>query len=144
MANAYLKLKQKRDEEFNNFPMVFAFNDKQFEEGMKKLGLEPSDTDKVYKGFSGGFYRKTDAEALTEMLLRFDREMKEAIENDKTGEGYIFDMFSYELANHEYTYTMEITSTLEAVGLTLEEVKASENLSKGLEKAIKYALEQDN
>ena len=135
MGNAYVELTAKRRQGINNFPMMFAFSDKQFEEGMKKLGLEPTDTDKVCRGWAGAIYRKSDAEALNKMLLGFNKEHQEAIANDKTGEGFIYDMFKYELANHEYTYTMEVDQTLDALGLTIEEVEQDERLLNGLKKA---------
>lgn len=137
MSNTYLILKEKHQKEFNEFPLAFAFSDKQFEEGMEKLGLKKTDTDKVYSMGGGGFYRKTDAEAFHAMIDRHDREMTEAIEADATGEGFIFDMFSYELANHEYGYTREIDGTLDALGLTMDEINESEKLLHGLKKACK-------
>lgn len=144
MKNSYLSLKHKQEEEFNAFPMVFAFNDKQFKEAMQKLGLTEADTDKVYKVNGGGLYRKTDAEALREMGERHSGEMAAAIEADETGEDFIFDMFAYELANHEYSYTWEIDSTLSALGLTREAVAANKKLAHGLEKAKKYVSDNTN
>ena len=44
---SYLELKWKHQKEFNEFPMFFAFNRKQFDEGMKTLGLKPNQTNKV-------------------------------------------------------------------------------------------------
>lgn len=136
--NAYLTLKNKHQDEVNAFPMFFAFNKDQFEEGMKKLGLEPTDTDKIYKlGGTGGFYRKSDSDALAEM---FDRHMKEdadAIAADPTGDGYIYQMFNYELANHEYGYTGDPEPTLDALGLTMEEINANPALLHGWKKAEK-------
>ncbi len=134
--NAYAELRTRQQKEFNAFPMKYAFNQKQFERGMKELGLEPTDTDKIYKSPGGGFYRKTDAPALHEMIERFDREMQEAIAADPTGEGFILDMFDYELSNHEYWYTMDITETVESIGLTMDEINADERLHKGLILAI--------
>ena len=49
--NKYAELMNKQEKEFNDFAnkhMFFAFNQKQFDEGMAKLGLKPTDTDKVY------------------------------------------------------------------------------------------------
>lgn len=133
--NIYKKMKEKHENEINEFPMFFAFSKKQFNEGMKKLDLEPSETNKIYKfGSTGGFYRKSDSKSLHKMLNRQDKEMREAIAND---ENFIFDMFDYELANHEYTYTHDVSDTLDALGLTLDEVKADERLSSALEKACK-------
>jgi hypothetical protein len=138
MSNAYLDLKREHQKEVNNFPIAFAFSGEQFKEAMKKLGLEPTDTDKVYsmRG-TGGIYRKTDAPALREMFDRHAREMQEAIDADLTGDGFIFDMFSYELANHEYGYTWDIEPTLDALGLTLDEVSANEKLKYSLDKACR-------
>lgn len=45
---AYADMKSKHQKEVNNFPIKFAFDEKQFEEGMVELGLLPTDTDKVY------------------------------------------------------------------------------------------------
>jgi hypothetical protein len=137
MTNSYLVLKKKQQEEVNNFPMAFAFNEKQFEEAMEKLGLKKTDTHKVYSFGGGGICRRTDSEALRNMFDRHEKEMKEAIDNDSTGEGFIFDMFNYELANHEFGYTWDSEPTLEALGLTMEEVQANEKLLHGFNKAKK-------
>jgi hypothetical protein len=40
---------------FANKNMFFAFDKKQFEEGMKKLGLEPSETNKIVSVGAGGY-----------------------------------------------------------------------------------------
>lgn len=136
--NKYRELKARHEKMMNEFPMFFAFSNKQFEEGMAKLGLNPDETDKIYKlGGTGGFYRKSDSDKLKEMFATFDREMKEAIAADETGEGFIYDMFNYELANHEYCITWDLEPTLDALGITMEEINADERLLKGLKKAIK-------
>lgn len=133
--NTYKLMKEKHQKDINEFPMFFAFSNKQFNEGMKKLCLEPSETDKIYKfGNTGGFYRKSDAPALHEMLNRHDKEMKEAIAND---ENFIYSMFYSELTNHEYTYTHDVSDTLDALGLSLDEIKSDKRLSSALKKACK-------
>lgn len=134
--NKYQELKKKQQKEINDFPFMWAFNKKQFAEGMEKLGLKETDTDKIYSIGGGGFIRKTDSEKLHEMMERLDAEMKQAIAEDPTGDGFIFDMFNYELANHEYNYTRDISDTLDCLGLTEEEVAADERLLRGLKKAI--------
>ena len=134
--NKYKEMKDKHHKEVNDFPFFFAFNAKQFEEGMKKLGLDAKDTDKIYKfGNTGGFYRKTDSAMLKEMLVRHDREMAEAIAADTTGDGFIYDMFMYELANHEYCITYDFEPTLDACGLEYSEVMDNPALRAGLKKA---------
>lgn len=143
MKNTYLVLKQKHQNEVNDFPMVFAFGNAQFKEAMKELGLTENDTDKIYSIGGGGFIRKTDSEAFNEMFDRHNKEMKEAIEGDTTGDGFVFDMFTYELANHEYGYTRELDSTLDALGLTMDEIKANDKLVHGLKRACKEIIERD-
>lgn len=132
-SNSYLSLKNKHSDEVNNFPMIFAFSQEQLKEGMEKLGLTTDDTDKVVSIGTGGIIRKTDVSDFKEMFSRHSKEMKEAIEADKTGEGFICDMFRYELANHEYGYTGELEDTLDALGLTYSEVISSQRLARGLE-----------
>lgn len=143
MANLYLDLKQKHQEEVNAFPMAFAFNDDQFERGMASLELTSDDTDQVCSIGVGGFIRKADKEVFIEMMNRHEQEMKEAMEADETGDGFIFDMFVYELANHEYGYTREIEDTLDALGLTIDEIEESEPLQYGLKTACRKLIEED-
>jgi hypothetical protein len=136
--NSYQELKGRHQAEWDNFPMKFAFNNEQFERGMRELGLEPTDTDKVYKlSFAGGFYRKADAPVLHEMTARHEKEMEDAINGDATGDGFMFDMFYYELGNHEYTYTGELGQTLAALGMTMKDIRKDPRMRHGLEKAMK-------
>jgi len=101
--SAYTEMNNRHQQEVNDFPFFFAFNDKQFEEGMAKFGLSPNDTDKIYSmSNTGGFYLRTDSPRLAEMMARHNKEFADAVAADLTGEGFIFEMFDYELANHEY------------------------------------------
>lgn len=137
MKNEYMTLKARHQSEVNDFPMSFAFSKQQLEEGLRKLGLEPTDTDKVYSIGGGGFIRKTDSDALFEMFTRHKAEFKAAVEADKDGTGFVYQMFRYELANHEYGYTYELDDTLRAVGFSYEEVQGNPALKNGLELALK-------
>ena len=133
----YRELKQKHQEEINAFPFMFAFNNKQFIEGMAKLGLEPGDTDKIYDIGGGGFVRKTDYKALEDLIDRHQREIKEAIAADETGDGFIYDMFYTELANHEYSYTGDPTEALRACSIQPLQIEKDPRLNKGFCKAAK-------
>ena len=90
--NRYVDLKQRQQEEFSAFPMQFAFSDQQLAEAMTALGLKPTDTDKVYKAPGGGIYRREDGPRLKDMMVRFGRELQEAIAGDQTGGGFIDEM----------------------------------------------------
>ena len=134
--NRYLELKKNFRQEIDEFPLFWAFNKMQFEEGMTELGLKPNQLDEVCRLPAGAICRKNDAPRFIEMLLNHDKSMKAAIDADETGEGFIFDMFNYELANYEYAYTRDATETLEALNLTFADVRASSRLNHGLKKAI--------
>ena len=129
----------------NAFPLGAAFSDKQFEEMMQKWGLTVNDADKICSIGGGCFIRKSDKAAFFEMLDRFKKEREDAIAADKTGKGYIYDMFLYELANHEYCITYDLTDTLDALNLTAEQVNEDKRLLHGLNKAVKeYLKNSDN
>ena len=130
--NLYKALKDQHQEDINNFPMFFAFSNAQFEEGMQKLGLNSSETDKLYKTVGvNSYYKKSDAKMLHSMFNRHQKEMKEARSNDQ----FLYDMFDYELGNHEYCITWDVGPTLEALGLTEEEVENDPRMSAIFRKA---------
>lgn len=130
--NKYAELRARQQKEIDAFPFMFAFSQKQFDEGMIRLGLKPTDTDKIYSIGAGGYIRKTDSAALHEMLDRHSAELQAAIDADETGEGFVKDMFLYELDNHEFSYTWDLEPTLDALGLTMEQVAGDRKLYNGL------------
>ena len=140
--NAYVELKNRHQEEINNFPLGFAFSKKQFNEMMvDRFGLTPEDTDRIYHIGMGGYVRKSDADAFHEIIERHERERKEAIRENK--DDYLYQMFNYELANHEYSYTGDVRDTLEALDLTMEDVNADERMVDALHRACKHQMEKD-
>lgn len=134
--NKYSELKNKHQKEFDTLPIFFAFNNKQFAEGMEKFGLLKTEMDKIFKIPGGGFMKKTDINQLKEFFNRSEKEMSDAVKNDTTGEGFIFDMFSYELSNHEFLYTGSTEDALDALGLTQEDIDKDPILQNGLELGI--------
>jgi len=143
--NKYKELKDKQEKELNAFPMFFAFNKQQFNEGMERLGLRPEQTTEILKlRNTGGYIRKSDDANFSSMWSRFNKEHSEAISADETGDGFIFDMFFYELENHEFIITWEIADTLDALCLSLEEVTDKPNLRNGLNKAIRAVRKNYN
>lgn len=115
MKNRYRELRERQQAEFNKFPIKYAFTDDQLKRSLVELGLKETDNDKVVSlGIGGGFVRKTDVDDLLKMVKRHESELTEAINNDKTGEGFIKEMFLYELGNHEFCITGEFDETIEA------------------------------
>ena len=134
--NEYQKLKNKQQEEYNALPMFFALSEKSFEKGMLELGLQSTDTDKIYQTEMGMFYRKEDKPLFKETIQRFHDALQKAISEDKTGDNFICQMFYTELINHEYAFTEDPEDALTALNLTWEQVQADPCLKHGFEKAI--------
>lgn len=131
--NKYVELKNKLQKEFDEFPFGFAFSQEQFEKMKEELGVK--ENNELISIGAGGYIRKSDEKALDDLINGKELRMKEAINKDKTGEGFIKDMFLYELANHEYCITYELEDTLNALDLTYEDIMNDDRLRLGLELA---------
>lgn len=142
--NRYAELRERQQVEFNKLPLGFAFSNKQFDEMMERWGLDTEkDLDKITRIPYGGFIQKKNLDLFHETVERHSEEMKAAIEADKTGEGFIYQMFLYELDNHEYGYTGDTEDTLDALGYTAEEVLGNPRLKRGIEKAVTEIMKRE-
>lgn len=141
---SYRELRDRQQKEFNELPLGFAFSDKQFDEMMEKWGLDPEkDLDKICRIGGSGFIQKKDRTHFREVVKRQDAEMEAAKASDKDGTGFLYQMFLYELDNHEYGYTGDFEDTLDCLGLTWEELKASPVMLKALDKASTEIRERE-
>lgn len=144
--NEYVEMRKRQQEEHDNAHLLgFAFSDAQFREMMNGWGLDPakkSDLGKVSSVGAGGYILKENIPVYNEMSRRHKAERREAIAADKTGDGFIYQMFYYELANHEYGWTGEYDDTLDALGYTWEQVQADDRLRHGLKKAASKIMEE--
>ncbi len=146
--NPYTALIQRQQEEVNNLPIGFAFDQGQFDQMMRNWGLDPDeDLDKiysigtVYSIGAGGFVQEKDEQFITQTMQRHQAERTAAIAADLTGDEFIYWMFLSELSDHGYGYTGDLEETLDALGYTWEEVCADKRLHHGLKIAIKKLLE---
>lgn len=145
MQNSYDILRERHQKEIDDFPIYFAFGEKQLEETFKKINLKyPEDIDKVSGIGAGGFVKKENVEDYIKLITKFDKELNTAISNDKSGENFIKDMFYSELLNHEYGYTRDITDTLDALGITKIDLKNNVALKHGLDLAVKKIIEHED
>ncbi len=134
--NRYEDLINRHQKEISDLPLKFAIGNKEFDEMMKGWGLDPDkDLDKICSVGAGGFIQKKDMEKLREVRKRHASEMNDAIMSDATGDGFIYEMFSYELNNHEYGYTGDETEALAALGYDFKQIESDSRLKHGLEKA---------
>ena len=134
---AYQELKSKHQKEVDAFPLGFAFSNKQFAEMMEKWGLTENDTDKIYSIGGGGYVLKTDAKAMNEMFKRHDQELREF----RKQQDNLYQMFVYEMFNHEYALSYDDETVLEVCGITLEELQTDKTISEAYRKARKYVIE---
>jgi deoxycytidylate deaminase len=100
MNNLYVEFKERKQEKINNFDMFFAFDNKQLENGLEKLNVNKNEI--VSIGMNG-FIRKTDVQKFKNMLNNFKEEHTQNMKNDD----YVYHMFKYEMANHEYIITYD-------------------------------------
>lgn len=96
----YEQLRQKHQDEFNNFPIGFAFSNEQFDEWIEKWNLKPNSDGKydVIGIGGGGFIQRKDLAAFSEMCKRHREEEKIYYSNPE----FMEDAFYYEMCNHEY------------------------------------------
>ena len=139
---SYRQMQERHQKEMNNFPIAFAYSDQQFDDGMRKLGLDPSETDKVVSVFYGAFIRREDHDALMEMFERHSKEERDAF--IKNEDDWAYHAFRYELANHEYSYTGDYEPALEACGFTLDELKQYPDLVVTFRRAMRDSMNYDD
>ena len=128
MKNIYEELKERQQKETNDLPIYFAFGDRQLQERADELGFESIDDmiNNVVGIGAGGFCKKEDFDRVMNTFKEHNEEMIEAFENDE----FLKDAFRYEMSNHEYIITYDISDTLRALGITLKEYQESERMQK--------------
>ena len=98
----YQELRERQQKEVDALPLGFAFSEKQFEEMKVKLGVK--ENSELYRlGDTGGFYRKVDADLISETFKRHHEERINAIfTSNGINTAYVQNMIYYEMCNHEY------------------------------------------
>lgn len=95
-VQAYLDLQKKQKEELAAFPIAYAFNNKQLEEALTKLGATKAEC-VTYMGH-GDILKREDVPAFEAMLMHHAREMQEALKDEE----FAVAAFLHEMYNHEY------------------------------------------
>lgn len=116
MRITYTEYKKIIAEGINNFPMFFAFNTTQFEEGKQKIGV--TDNKDLLSIGMGGYIRKSDKELFTHILKKRKNSMKEFLKDNTN----LKEAFYYELNNHEYYITRDISDTMSSLELEYEKL----------------------
>lgn len=93
----YLDLQKKHQQELTDFPIAYAFSEKQLEDALEKLGATREEC-VTYMGH-GDIMKRTDVPAFKAMLKRHTLELHDALKADKE---FAEAAFLYEMDNHEY------------------------------------------
>lgn len=126
----YSAFKKSKQQKVDEFPMMFAFSQEQLEEGKARLGV--TDNKELLSIGAGGFIRKSDREEFDNLFIQLDKELAENLNDDE----FLYEAFLYELANHEYCYSWDLTDSLDVLGLTVEQVKSDDRMYSILKKAL--------
>lgn len=115
----YLDLKDEQRKEFEEFPIAYAFNEKQLEEALEKLGATKEECVSVFG--HGDIVKREDAKRLIKMLERHTKELHEKIKNDVE---FAEAAFLYEMDNHEYAINWSADEdVLDSLSLTWERIR---------------------
>ena len=115
----YLDLQKKHQEELEEFPIAYAFNDKQLQEALEKLGATKEECVTVFN--HGDIVKRTDAKALVKMLERQTKEMKDKLKDDPE---FAYEAFLYEMDNHEYAINLSgDEDVLDCLNLTWDMIR---------------------
>jgi hypothetical protein len=121
----YKTFKESQSKEFNEFTYIFfAFNNEQFNEGMKRLNLK--NTSEVVSIGHGGYLPKNKVKDFKDLLDKQKNDLK----NFKKDQKALVDAILYELNNHEYCVTGSIESVLDVLGL--DRVEHGEAIKKAI------------
>lgn len=110
LMKPYLKDRERKQKEVDEMPFGFAFSNEQFEEMMKKWGLNPEkDLNKIVSIGNGGFIKKEDYKKTAQRMRK--QEKLEALK--MTNERYFTGAILEEMANHELFYNYDILFDLQ-------------------------------
>lgn len=117
--NQYTELKKRHEKLINDFPVFYAFDNTQLEEGLKKLKTTKENI--IGIGY-GGFIRKDDKEAYSGMWAIMDKELEQSLKD----EHFLFEAFRYELANHEFIITHDYEDTLRVFNMQYDKLTSKQ------------------
>lgn len=135
----YTEMKERHQSEVNALPLAFAFSHDRYLERLAAWNIteEEAKAGAIVGIGNGGFIRASDRDLVISTFERIADEEAAAIAADQDGTGYIYQMFLYELNNHEYSYTGDIDETLDALHISNKDLAENPALLNGLNLALK-------
>ncbi len=142
MKTKYIEMQKRQQDEMNAFLdkyAFFAFSNDQVKEGLRKLHIpEDQAKTKLCAIGGGGYVLKEKLPDLKDLAEKHSKERDTA----KRDPAALYEMFCYELANHEYAYTGEVEETLQALGLDSEDLEKDPIAKEALQRACKDLTER--
>ena len=130
-------LKEKHKKELDSYPKFFCYNREQYERGMKELGLSIDDPDSAVCVYDAFYIRRIDLDDFKKTIKKHNEEIKSLIDEDKTGLGFIYDMFKYAFEQTDFEYSGTGYDVIEYLGFEVEEVRNNAALRCGFLEAGK-------
>lgn len=116
----YMDLRSRHQKEFDEFPIVYAFNDEQLKEALDKLGATKEECISVFG--HGDIVRREDAKALISLLDRQQEELLQRLRDDPI---FAEAAFLYEMDNHEYAINYSgDEDVLDCFGITFKDINS--------------------
>jgi len=117
----YTQKREENKKELNEFisqNVFWAFMDSQFEEGLQKFGLENNEHDlkKLTMIPGGGYILKENYKKFSDLIEQTEQKDVEQQKNIL----FLVGAISYQLDNHEFTYTRDDSEALNRAGITSE------------------------
>lgn len=114
----YLEMQKRHQKELEEFPIAYAFNDKQLEEALEKLGATKEECVTVFG--HGDIVKRENANKLVKLLENQREEMLQRIKDDPI---FAEAAFLYEMDNHEYAINWDgDDDVLGCFGITFEHI----------------------
>lgn len=129
----YLDLKKRHQQELEDFPIAYAFNDKQLREALEKLGATKEECVSVFG--HGDIVKRENVDALFALL---DNQREELLQRMRDDEDFAEAAFLYEMDNHEYAINWSgDEDVLDCFGIKFEQINRW-----GLQRAYRQARER--
>ena len=129
--NKYKQLRDQLQKQYDALPIKYAYSEIQFKNMLKQFETEAGGRVRLLYIGQGAYILAQDEKLIDEFLKSSDRELAEAMKDDD----FLYDAFNYELANHEFCYTDDISDALDALGLSWEQIKDDQRIMKILKRA---------
>ena len=116
----YLDLQKRQRKEFEEFPIAYAFNDKQLKEALKKLGTTKEECVSVFG--HGDIVKRKDVNKLIALLENQREELLQRMRDDAL---FAEAAFLYEMDNYEYAINLSgDEDVLDHFGITFEKINS--------------------